>query len=126
MRLLLTRLYDAERQRLHDERAAERKSKVGSGDRNERIRPYNFPQNRVTDHRVNENYSLAHGEAARPGCSTRSRRSSARSGSRACDTARKSMAHGRRDGPHGARFLERKKGAWRRGSRRAARRTRSG
>jgi peptide chain release factor 1 len=60
MRLLLTRLYDAERQRLHNERAAERKSKVGSGDRNERIRTYNFPQNRVTDHRVNENYSLEH------------------------------------------------------------------
>jgi len=60
MRLLLTRLYDAERQRLHDERAAERKSKVGSGDRNERVRTYNFPQNRVTDHRVNENYSLEH------------------------------------------------------------------
>jgi peptide chain release factor 1 len=58
MRLLLTRLYDAERQRLHDERAAERKLKVGSGDRNERVRTYNFPQNRVTDHRVNENYSL--------------------------------------------------------------------
>jgi peptide chain release factor 1 len=60
MRLLLTRLYDAERQRLHAERAAERKSKVGSGDRNERIRTYNWPQNRVTDHRLNENYSLEH------------------------------------------------------------------
>jgi peptide chain release factor 1 len=60
MRLLLTRLYDAERQRLHAERAAERRSKVGSGDRNERIRTYNWPQNRVTDHRVNENYSLEH------------------------------------------------------------------
>jgi len=60
MRLLMTRLYDAERMRLHAERAAERKSKVGSGDRNERIRTYNWPQNRVTDHRANENWSLEH------------------------------------------------------------------
>src|SRR6185503_12747099 len=60
MRLLMTRLYDAERQRLHAERAAARKSQVGSGDRNERVRTYNWPQNRVTDHRVNENYSLEH------------------------------------------------------------------
>ncbi|MFN0008695.1 MAG: peptide chain release factor 1 [Planctomycetota bacterium] len=58
MRLLMTRLYDAERQRLHNERAAERKSQVGSGDRNARIRTYNWPQNRVTDHRVEQNYSL--------------------------------------------------------------------
>jgi peptide chain release factor 1 len=60
MRLLMTRLYDAERQRLHAERAAERKSKVGTGDRSARIRTYNFPQNRVTDHRLEENYSLEH------------------------------------------------------------------
>jgi len=60
MRLLMTRLYDAERQRLHNERAAERKSQVGSGDRNARIRTYNWPQSRVTDHRVEENYSLEH------------------------------------------------------------------
>jgi len=58
MRLLLTRLYDAERSRLHAERAAQRRSQVGSGDRNERIRTYNWPQNRVTDHRVGESYSL--------------------------------------------------------------------
>ena len=58
MRLLMTRLYDAERTRIHNERAAERKSQVGSGDRNARIRTYNWPQNRVTDHRVEENYSL--------------------------------------------------------------------
>ncbi len=53
MKILRTRIYDAERQRLADERAADRKSQVGSGDRSERIRTYNFPQGRVTDHRVN-------------------------------------------------------------------------
>ncbi|MDP7142487.1 MAG: peptide chain release factor 1 [Alphaproteobacteria bacterium] len=53
MNLLRTKLYDLERQRLFDERAADRKSQVGSGDRSERIRTYNFPQGRVTDHRVN-------------------------------------------------------------------------
>jgi peptide chain release factor 1 len=53
MRVLRTRLYEAERERLHDERAGARKSMVGSGDRSERIRTYNFPQGRVTDHRIN-------------------------------------------------------------------------
>lgn len=53
MKLLQTRLYDQERQRLQDERAQDRKSQVGSGDRSERIRTYNFPQGRVTDHRIN-------------------------------------------------------------------------
>lgn len=53
MRILRTRIYDAERQRLADERAADRKSQVGSGDRSERIRTYNYPQGRVTDHRIN-------------------------------------------------------------------------
>jgi peptide chain release factor 1 len=53
MKILRTRMYDMERQRLASERAADRKEQVGSGDRSERIRTYNFPQGRVTDHRVN-------------------------------------------------------------------------
>jgi peptide chain release factor 1 len=53
MKVLRTRLYEAERERLASERAGARKSMVGSGDRSERIRTYNFPQGRVTDHRIN-------------------------------------------------------------------------
>jgi peptide chain release factor 1 len=53
MQVLKSRLYDLERQKLDDVRAADRKSKVGSGDRSERIRTYNFPQGRLTDHRIN-------------------------------------------------------------------------
>ncbi|HWU56266.1 MAG TPA: peptide chain release factor 1 [Rhizomicrobium sp.] len=60
MKLLKAKLYDIERQRVDGARAAERKSMVGSGDRSERIRTYNFPQGRVTDHRINLTlYNLA-------------------------------------------------------------------
>ena len=52
MKILQSRLYEAERQKQQDERSSSRKDQVGSGDRSERIRTYNFPQGRVTDHRI--------------------------------------------------------------------------
>ena len=53
MKILRARLYEAERARLEAERSADRKDQVGSGDRSERIRTYNFPQGRVSEHRTN-------------------------------------------------------------------------
>ncbi len=53
LKILRSRIYDFERQKLDNERSKDRKSKIGSGDRSERIRTYNFPQGRVTDHRIN-------------------------------------------------------------------------
>jgi peptide chain release factor 1 len=53
LRVLKTRLYELKRQQEHDRRASERRTLVGSGDRSQRIRTYNFPDNRLTDHRIN-------------------------------------------------------------------------
>jgi peptide chain release factor 1 len=53
MRILRARIYEMEESKAHSERAEARKNQVGSGDRSERIRTYNFPQNRLTDHRIN-------------------------------------------------------------------------
>lgn len=53
MRMLRTKLYEMEEEKLHRERAAERKSQVSTGDRSAKIRTYNFPQSRLTDHRIN-------------------------------------------------------------------------
>ena len=64
LRILRSRLLESERRRLHAERSAARKSMVGSGDRSARVRTYSFPQNRVTDHRLEDtdrkNFSLEH------------------------------------------------------------------
>ena len=53
LKILRSRIYDLERKKIDQERSKDRKSKIGSGDRSERIRTYNFPQGRVTDHRIN-------------------------------------------------------------------------
>jgi peptide chain release factor 1 len=53
MRILRSRLYERQQQKLHSARAEQRRTLIGSGDRSERIRTYNFPQNRLTDHRIN-------------------------------------------------------------------------
>ena len=62
MKILRSKLYEAEQAKQHAAIAAERKSQVGSGDRSERVRTYNFPQNRVTDHRLTgdiKNFNIA-------------------------------------------------------------------
>lgn len=56
MRILRSRVFERQREKLHQERAQQRKTLIGSGDRSERIRTYNFPQNRITDHRINESW----------------------------------------------------------------------
>ena len=67
LRVLKTRLYEHERQIEHEKRSAERRGMVGSGDRSQRIRTYNFPQNRLTDHRINESFTLDQVMAGRLG-----------------------------------------------------------
>ena len=57
MKMLMTKLYDIEVQKKHNELAKEKHDQVGTGDRSEKIRTYNFPQDRVTDHRINQNFS---------------------------------------------------------------------
>ncbi|MCA8964400.1 MAG: peptide chain release factor 1, partial [Planctomycetes bacterium] len=59
MALLRARLYEAQKRAADAARAAERKEQVGSGDRSDRVRTYNFPQDRLTDHRLNRNFALS-------------------------------------------------------------------
>ena len=67
LRVLKTRIYEYRRAIEHEKRSAERKTLVGSGDRSQRIRTYNFPQNRLTDHRINESFTLDQVMAGRLG-----------------------------------------------------------
>ncbi|MDD3088398.1 MAG: peptide chain release factor-like protein, partial [Candidatus Omnitrophica bacterium] len=56
MRVLKARILESLEEKKRDQRASERKKQVGSGDRSEKIRTYNFPENRVTDHRINQSF----------------------------------------------------------------------
>jgi peptide chain release factor 1 len=67
LRVLKVRLYELRRGIEHEKRASERRTLVGSGDRSQRIRTYNFPQNRLTDHRINESFTLDQVMAGRLG-----------------------------------------------------------
>ena len=67
LRVLKARLYELRRSIEHEKRASERRTLVGSGDRSQRIRTYNFPQNRLTDHRINESFTLDQVMAGRLG-----------------------------------------------------------
>ena len=58
LRVLKTRLYELHRSIEHEKRSSERRTLVGSGDRSQRVRTYNFPQNRLTDHRIGESFPL--------------------------------------------------------------------
>ncbi|MHC5037773.1 MAG: peptide chain release factor 1 [Planctomycetota bacterium] len=58
MKIMKSRLFELEQQKMADERSETRRTQIGSGDRSERVRTYNFPQNRVTDHRLKQNFSL--------------------------------------------------------------------
>ncbi|MFM7249501.1 MAG: peptide chain release factor 1 [Planctomycetaceae bacterium] len=67
LRVLKARIYEHRRSIEHEKRASERRTLVGSGDRSQRVRTYNFPQNRVTDHRINESFTLDQVVAGRLG-----------------------------------------------------------
>jgi hypothetical protein len=86
--VLRTRLFELERERLASERAGARKSMVGSGDRSERIRTYNFPQGRVTDHRINLTLHKLDEDPRRAGLGRAGRRAGRRGRGRAAGRPR--------------------------------------
>ena len=91
LKVLRTRLYELERERLAAERAGARKSMVGSGDRSERIRTYNFPQGRVTDHRINLTLHKLEAILEGPGLERADRRADRRGRGRAAGGPRRSV-----------------------------------